>query len=113
MRENTKKALKDDQAPAGPVVELGVRGPRDDLGFLLSASTDEAFVWDLENEIGSSRLSWEGGKKGWWIASSYLEKTLEIALRFFPSVRVRDPETGEERVVEAEGKGSKRVGPKT
>jgi hypothetical protein len=101
MKEPVKNGSN--QKVAVPVVELGVRGPRGDVGFLLSASTAEAFVWDLEHEIVSSRRQWEGTKKGWWIASSYLDTTIDIALRFFPAIRVRDAETGEERVVEARG----------
>ena len=92
-----------------PTVELGARGPRGEAGFLLHGSLPEAVVWDLENEIVSNRrLQIE--KEGWWVASSYFDTTLDIVLRFFPSVLVRYPDTGEERVVDAEDAPEKKQG---
>ena len=84
-----------------PVVELGVRGPRGEAGFLVQADFPEGLVWDLEHEIVSSRRSWLSAEEGWWIASSYFDTALDIILRFFPSVRVRYPDTGEERLLRA------------
>ena len=84
-----------------PVLELGVRGPRGEAGFLIQAEFPEGLVWDLENEIVSSRRAWLSAEEGWWVASSYFDTALDIVLRFFPSVRIRYPETGEERLLRA------------
>jgi hypothetical protein len=62
----------------------------------------EALVWDLENEIVSNRRLQLDEEEGWWVASSYFDTTLDIVLRFFPSVLVRYPDTGEEKVVHAD-----------
>ena len=87
---------------ATPTVELGARGPRGESGFLVRGSFGEALVWDLENEIVSHRRLQLQKDDGWWVASSYFDTTLDIVLRFFPSVLVRYPDTGEERVIHAD-----------
>ena len=87
---------------ATPTVELGARGPRGESGFLVRGELSEALVWDLENEIASHRRLQLDDDDGWWVASSYFDTTLDIVLRFFPSVLVRYPDTGEERVVHAD-----------
>ena len=84
-----------------PFIELGIRGPRGEPGFRLLAPSTEQITWDLEHEIVSSRRFWLSPQEGWWIASSYFDTALEILLRFFPIVRVRHPETGEDRLVNA------------
>ena len=86
---------------ATPTVELGARGPRGEAGFLVRGALSEALVWDLENEIASHRRL-QLGDDDWWVASSYFDTTLDIVLRFFPSVRVRYPDGGEEKVVHAD-----------
>lgn len=90
-----------DAVGAPPRVELGARGPRGEAGFLLRGTLPEAVLWDIENEIVSNRRL-RIGKSRWWVASSYFDTTLDIVLRFFPSVLIRYPDTGEERVVHAE-----------
>ena len=87
---------------ATPIVELGARGPRGESGFLVRGPFGEALVWDLENEIVSHRRLQLQKDEGWWVASSYFDTTLDIVLRFFPSVLIRYPDTGEEKVVHAE-----------
>ena len=87
---------------ATPTVELGARGPRGESGFLVRGPFGEALVWDLENEIVSNRRLQLQKGEGWWVASSYFDTTLDIVLRFFPSVLVRYPDTGEEKVVHAD-----------
>jgi hypothetical protein len=72
-----------------PLIEVGVRGPRGDSGVLVRAPAREALVWDLENEIASTRRSWQPERGGWWIAMSYFDTVLDIVLRTFPAVRVR------------------------
>lgn len=89
------------KTPDSPVFELGVRGPRGEIGFLIQADFPEGLVWDLEHEIVSSRRAWLSADEGWWVASSYFDTALDIVLRFFPSVRVRYPDTGEERLLRA------------
>jgi hypothetical protein len=84
-----------------PTVDLGARGPRGEAGFMLRGDLPEVVLWDIENEIVSNRRL-PMGKEGWWVASSYFDTLLDIVLRFFPSVLVRYPDTGEERVVHAE-----------
>jgi hypothetical protein len=84
-----------------PTLELGARGPRGEAGFLLRGALPEAVTWDIENEVVSNRRL-QLGKDRWWVASSYFDTILDIVLRFFPSVLVRYPDTGEERVVHAE-----------
>ena len=84
-----------------PTVELGARGPRGEAGFLVRGAVGEALVWDLENEIVSNRRLQLEEEEGWWVASSYFDTTLDIVLRFFPSVLVRYPDTGEEKLVHA------------
>jgi len=93
---------------ATPTVELGARGPRGEAGFLVRGALSEALVWDLENEIASHRRLQLDDEDGWWVASSYFDTTLDIVLRFFPSVRVRYPDTGEERVVHADEPAAKK-----
>jgi hypothetical protein len=90
-----------------PIMELGARGPRGEAGFFLRGVLTEALLWDLENEVVSNRRLQLEGKK-WWVASSYFDTILDIVLRAFPSVLVRYPDTGEERVVHAEDPGAKR-----
>ena len=92
---------------ATPTVELGARGPRGEAGFLVRGAVGEALVWDLENEIVSNRRLQLEDQDGWWVASSYFDTTLDIVLRFFPSVLVRYPDTGEEKVVHADGSARK------
>ena len=85
-----------------PIVQLGVRGPRGEAGFLLRAPTVEPLIWDLEHEIVSARRAWRIEDQGWWIASSYFDTAIDIVLRFFPTVRIRYPESGEERILYAD-----------
>ena len=92
-----------------PTLELGARGPRGEAGFLLRGSLPEVVLWDIENEIVSNRRL-RVTKVGWWIASSYFDTILDIVLRFFPSVLVRYPDTGDERVVYAEDPPSQKQG---
>ena len=94
---------------ATPTVELGARGPRGEAGFLVRGVLSEALVWDLENEIVSNRRRRLEDEEGWWVASSYFDTTLDIVLRFFPSVLVRYPDTGEERLVHADDTAAKRA----
>lgn len=94
---------------AVPTLDLGARGPRGEAGFLLTGKLPEGVVWDLENEIVSNRRL-HLGRRGWWVASSYFDTALDIVLRFFPSVLVRYPETGEERVVHADSPPARREG---
>jgi hypothetical protein len=103
QRKSSKRPVR-----TRPTVELGARGPRGEAGFLLHGALPEAVEWDLENEIVSSRR-FRLEKEGWWVASSYFDTTLDIALRFFPSVLVRYPE-GEERVVDADDAPEKKQG---
>ena len=90
-----------------PVRRLHARGPRGESGFLVRGPFGEALVWDLENEIVSHRRLQLQKDEGWWVASSYFDTALDIVLRFFPSVLVRYPDTGEERVVHAEPPAAK------
>lgn len=101
MSDTASQRLSRRNAPEIPVVELGVRGPRGEAGFLIQSSFPEGLVWDLENEIVSARREWLSSQEGWWVASSYFDTAVDIVLRFFPSVRVRYPETGEERTLDA------------
>ena len=94
---------------ATPVLELGARGPRGEAGFLLRGALPEVVVWDIENEIVSNRRL-QVTKSGWWVASSYFDTILDIVLRFFPSVLVRYPDTGDERVVYADDGASQKQG---
>ena len=94
---------------ATPTVELGARGPRGEAGFLVRGALGEALVWDLENEIVSNRRLQLEHEEGWWVASSYFDTTLDIVLRFFPSILVRYPDTGEERVIHADEAPAKRT----
>jgi hypothetical protein len=72
-----------------PLIEVGVRGPRGDVGVLVRAPAREALVWDLENEIASTRRVWQPEQGGWWVATSYFDTVLDIVLRTFPAVRIR------------------------
>lgn len=94
---------------AMPILELGARGPRGEAGFILRGALPEAVLWDIENEIVSARRM-QVTKSGWWVASSYFDTILDIVLRFFPSVLVRYPDTGDERVVHAEDTPSQKQG---
>ena len=96
-------------SPATPTLELGARGPRGEAGFLLRGALPEVVVWDIENEIVSNRRL-QVTKSGWWVASSYFDTILDIVLRFFPSVLVRYPDTGEERIVYAEDPPAQKQG---
>lgn len=101
MSETASSRMVAKGRPEVPVFELGVRGPRGEAGFLIQAEFPEAVVWDIENEIVSARRAWLSSDEGWWVASSYFDTALDIVLRFFPSVLIRYPETGEERMLEA------------
>jgi hypothetical protein len=94
--------IRSSSDPEIPVLELGMRGPRGEAGFLLNGPPCEGLLWDLEHEVASSRRLWLSDEEGWWVACSYFDTVLDVVLRFFPSVIVRYPDTGEERVIEAE-----------
>lgn len=81
-----------------PTIELHVAGPRNDAGFVLRAPRDEALVWDLENEVVTSRRVWLPEREAWWIAASYLQTVLEVVLRSFPSVLLLDATAGDHLV---------------
>lgn len=81
-----------------PTLQLGFVGPRGDAGMLLRAPAVEALVWDLDNEISSARCVWMDEHQGWWIAFSYLDTVIDVVLRFFPALRVRDARGGEQVV---------------
>lgn len=69
-----------------PTIEMGVPGPRGEDGFLLRARRDEALLWDIENEVVSTRRRWMEELGGWWVDSSYLQTVVELTLRSFSSV---------------------------
>lgn len=69
-----------------PTIELGVRGPRGEAGFLLRAHGEEALAWDIEHEIVSARRCLAPDCDGWWVDASYLETVVEVTLRTFSSV---------------------------
>jgi hypothetical protein len=69
-----------------PTIEQGVRGPKDQEGFLLRATRTEELVWDLEAEITSVRRTWMVEREAWWIDASYLDVVVRLVLRSFPSV---------------------------
>lgn len=69
-----------------PTIEIGVPGPRGEDGFLLRARRDEALLWDIEAEVGSTRRRWMEELGGWWIDSSYLQTVVDLTLRSFSSV---------------------------
>lgn len=69
-----------------PTIEMGVPGPRGEEGFLLRARRDEELLWDLENEIVSTRRRWMEEPGGWWVDSSYLQTVIDLTLRSFSSV---------------------------
>lgn len=94
-----------------PVIELGARGPRGEGGFLLLAASSEKLSWDLEHEIVSARRARRAEQDGWWIASSYFDTAVDIVLRFFESVRVVYPESGETRVLYADDAPAQRRAP--
>jgi hypothetical protein len=77
-----------DRIPETPVIECGIIGPHQQQGFLLRASRVETLVWDLDDEIASTRRVWLEDRSVWWIAASYLEPVIRIVLRSFPSVLV-------------------------
>jgi hypothetical protein len=84
-----------------PTIEQGVRGPRDQDGFLLRAPRTEELVWDIEAEITSARRVWIAERDAWWIASSYLDVVVTLVLRSFPSVLVLGSE--EDRLLSRDG----------
>jgi len=69
-----------------PTIEQGVRGHRNESGIFLRAPRTEELVWDLETEIVPARRYWDGERRGWWIASSYLATVIALVLRSYPSV---------------------------
>ncbi len=95
-------AAKSSTSRSEPTIQLGVRGPRGEAGFLLRAAVDEPLIWDLEHEIVSARRAWRIEEQGWWIALSYFDTAIDIVLRFFPSIRIRYPDGGEDRVLHAD-----------
>jgi len=84
-----------------PVIEQGVRGPRNEEGFLLRAPYTEELVWDLDVEVSSARRSWVPERSAWWIASSYLDTVVAVVLRSHPSVLVLG--TDEDRLLSRDG----------
>jgi hypothetical protein len=84
-----------------PVIQQGVRGPRNEAGLLLRAPHHEALVWDLESEVVSARRVWMDERNGWWIAASYLDTVIALVLRSFPSVFLLGPE--EDRLLSRDG----------
>jgi len=84
-----------------PTIEQGVRGPRDEVGFLLRAPQTEVLVWDIEMEVGTARRAWVAERQAWWIASSYLESVITLVLRSFPSVLLLGRE--EDRLISRDG----------
>jgi hypothetical protein len=63
-------------------IELGVRNPTGQDGFLIVAPRDEALEWDLRHEIASTSLSWLAERRAWWISASYLPTVRTILERF-------------------------------
>lgn len=88
--------------PATPTIELGVPGPHRQDGLLLRAAREEALLWDLENEVVSTRRRWIEERHGWWIAVSYLDSVIDIVLRSFPSVLLLHPD-GTDRLISRDG----------
>jgi hypothetical protein len=84
-----------------PVIEQGVRGPRNEEGFLLRAPRTEELVWDLDAEVSSARRAWVPERGAWWIAASYLDTVVSIVLRSHPSVLVLGQD--EDRLLSRDG----------
>jgi hypothetical protein len=87
-----------------PTLEKGVRGPRNEDGFLLRAPLREELLWDLETEIVSARRHWNIDRNAWWIASSYMDTVVALVLRSFPSVLILDAD--EDRLVSRDGRSA-------
>lgn len=85
-----------------PTIELGVSGPRRQEGFVLRIPPKEELVWDLENEIASSRRHRLDDGAGWWVAGSYLNTVVDIVLRSHASVLLLD-RAGEDRLLSRDG----------
>lgn len=102
---------EDDPGRREPAIQLGARGPRGESGFLLLAASNEKLSWDLEHEIVSARRAVRAEQDGWWIASSYFDTAVDIVLRFFESVRIVYPESGETRVLYADDAPAQRRAP--
>jgi hypothetical protein len=84
-----------------PVIEQGVRGPRNEEGFLLRAPHTEELAWDLDMEVSSARRTWVPDRGAWWIASSYLDTVVAVVLRSHPSVLVLG--VNEDRLLSRDG----------